>query len=131
VIAVPRDPKSRVLLMGRFESASAASQIVRPTGVIEELLADIFEVERVMEAGFLIVGLATALSIVLVFVLSLRLRQREIATMFALGCSRMMIGRLMAAEIVIILLLGAGFTLGSVATVSAFGDRFVRLVITR
>ena len=69
--------------------------------------------------------------IVLVFVLSLRLRQREIATMFALGCSRMMIGRLMAAEIVIILLLAAGFTLGSVATVSAFGDRFVRLVITR
>jgi putative ABC transport system permease protein len=131
VIAVPRDPKSRVLLMGRYESASASSQIVRPTGVIQELLADIFEVERVMEAGFLVVGLATVVSIVLVFVLSLRLRQREIATMFALGCSRMMIGRLMAAEIVIILLLAAGFTLGSVATVSAFGDRFVRLVITR
>jgi putative ABC transport system permease protein len=131
VIAVPRDPKSRLLLMGRYESASATRQIVKPTAVIEELLANIFEVERIMEAGFLVVGLATALSIVLVFVLSLRLRQGEIATMFKLGCSRMMIGRLMAAEIFIILLLASGLTVGSVAALGALGEPLVRLVIAR
>jgi putative ABC transport system permease protein len=131
VIAVPRDPKSRVLLMGRYESAAATRQIVKPTAVIEELLANIFEVERIMEAGFLVVGLATALSIVLVFVLSLRLRQGEIATMFKLGCSRMMIGRLMAAEIFIILLLASGLTVGSVAALGALGEPLVRLVIAR
>jgi len=48
------------------------------------------------------VGLATILALILVFALSLRLREREIQTIFKLGCSRMTIVQLMAAEIFII-----------------------------
>ena len=66
-----------------------------------ELLADIFRIKSVLDAVILLVGLATDL--VMVFALSLRLRRREIQTMFNLGCSRMMTARLFGAEILIIL----------------------------
>ena len=49
-----------------------------------------------------VVALATVLAVILVFALSLRLRQREIQTIFKIGCSRMTIARLIAAEIMII-----------------------------
>ena len=42
------------------------------------------------------------MSIILVFTLSLRLRQREIQTIFKIGCSRLTIAKLLGAEILII-----------------------------
>jgi len=50
-----------------------------------------------------VVALATIMAIVLVFALSLRLRQREIQTIFKIGCSRLTIAKLLAAEIMIIM----------------------------
>ena len=47
--------------------------------------------------------MATIMAIILVFTLSIRLRQREIETIFKLGCSRMTIVKLMVAEIFIII----------------------------
>jgi putative ABC transport system permease protein len=42
------------------------------------------------------------MAIILVFALSLRLRQGEIETIFKIGCSRLTIAKLLAAEILII-----------------------------
>ncbi len=130
VIAIPKSEKARVILMGRFEDAAAVQQVARPAAVIEALLDDLFKIERLVEAGFLLVGVATLLAIVLVFVLSLRLRQREIETIFKLGCSRMMIGELMAAEIGIILLLAGALTTAALWLVSAWGSSAVRVLIS-
>jgi len=55
-----------------------------------------------MDAVIAVVALATVLAVILVFALSLRLRQREIQTIFIIGCSRMTIAKLIAAEILII-----------------------------
>jgi putative ABC transport system permease protein len=44
------------------------------------------------------------MAIVLVFTLSLRLRQREIETIFKMGCSRLTIAKLLTAEILIIVI---------------------------
>ena len=49
-----------------------------------------------------VVALATVLAVILIFALSLRLREREIKTIFKLGCRRMTIARLLGAEIMII-----------------------------
>ena len=53
-----------------------------------------------LDAVIAVVALATVLAIILVFALSLRLRQREIQTVFKIGCSRMTIAKLVAAEII-------------------------------
>jgi len=55
------------------------------------------------------------MALVLVFALSLRLRQREIGILFKIGGSRLTIARLLAAEVLIIGLTSA--LLSAVATV--------------
>ncbi len=70
--------------------------------MIDGLLQNIFRIKNVLDAVISVVALATILAVVLVFALSLRLRQKEIQTIFKLGCSRMTIVRLVAAEIILI-----------------------------
>ncbi len=104
IIAAPFDSKSATLLRGRFLSENSNLQIVRPKEVIEELLANIFKIKNFFDAIVLIVAIAMILAVLLVFSLSLRLRQKEINTIFHLGCSRGTIAQLIAAEIFIIAL---------------------------
>jgi putative ABC transport system permease protein len=78
-----------------------------------------------------VVALATMLAIILVFALSLRLRQREIQTIFKLGCRRMTIARLLSAEIAIIVLISAVLCGVMVFLVSQYSNELVRLLIIR
>jgi putative ABC transport system permease protein len=104
IIAVPYDTKSGTILQGRYLEKEEPQQIVQPAEVIDGLLQNIFRIKNVLDAVISVVALATVLAIVLVFALSIRLRQREIQTIFKIGCSRMTIARLLAAEIAIIVL---------------------------
>jgi putative ABC transport system permease protein len=117
VIAVPRDEKSRVLLMGRFAAPDERAQIVAPTAVMTELLATVFTVQSYVVAAIGIVGLATLATAVLVFLLSLRLRRREIETLVKIGGARGSIGVVLASEVVFVLLsalvLASGLTLAT------------------
>ncbi len=99
VIAVPYDDKSGTLLRGRYLESADAQQIIQPAEVIDGLLQNIFRIRNVLDAVIALVGLATVLAIVLVFTLSLRLRQREVQTIFKLGCRKAMIGRMLLSEI--------------------------------
>ena len=101
-IATPFDDKSATILRGRFLDSERDIQIAVPADVIDQLLQNIFRIKNVLDAVILVVGLATVLAVVLVFALSLRLRQREIVTNFKLGCRRATTARLLAAEIVLI-----------------------------
>ncbi len=130
VLAVPHDEKSRVILMGRYAENELSYQVARPVAVISELIADIFKMERLLETSFLLVGAATFGAVALVFVLSLRLRKGEIETIHKLGCSRMMVAELMAAEIGIILLLAGLITWLAVSLVSFYGSSFVQILIS-
>jgi putative ABC transport system permease protein len=102
VVAVPYDAKSGTILRGRYLSKEETQQIVEPEEVIDGLLQNIFRIKNVLDAVIAMVALATVLAVILVFALSLRLRQREIQTIFKIGCSRMTIVKLIAAEIMII-----------------------------
>jgi len=66
-----------------------------------------------------------------VFALSLSLRQREIQTMFKLGCSRMMTARLLGAEIFIILAASVVLTLLLLGIVAQFDEALVRALFIR
>ena len=79
----------------------------------------------------LVVGIATLLALTLVFALSLRLRQREVQTIFKLGCSRSTIARLMAAEIAIILAISGVITALLLALVAHYDEPLVRVLFVR
>jgi putative ABC transport system permease protein len=131
VIAAPFDAKSGTLLQGRYLSQGESQQIQRPAEVIAELLQNIFRIKNVLDAVVSVVTLATVMSIVLVFALSLRLRQREIQTIFKIGCSRMTIVKLLSAEILIIVLASAGLCGLLMVPVQHYAIDLVRVLIIR
>jgi putative ABC transport system permease protein len=131
IIAVPHDIKSGTILRGRYFSKEETHQIVKPEEVIDGLLQNIFRIKNVLDAVISVVALATVLAMVLVFALSLRLRQREIQTIFKLGCSRMTIVRLLAAEILIIVFISGVLCTAMVITVDQFSNDLVRMLFIR
>lgn len=129
VIAVPPDQRSSALLQGRYQSADDVAQIVVPADVMAELLATVLTVQRFVVAGAIVLGLATLASAFLVFALSLRLRRREINTLFKIGGSRAAVGMVMASEIVVVLATGA--LLAAILTLATreFGAVLIRALI--
>jgi putative ABC transport system permease protein len=131
VIAIPHNNKSETILRGRYLSAQATQQIIKPKDVIDGLLENIFRIKNVLDAIIMLVGTATILAIILIFALSLRLRQREIKTIFKLGCSRMTITKLLAAEIFLIILISGIACSALVYLVGYYNDDLVRILLIR
>jgi putative ABC transport system permease protein len=129
VIAVPNDAKAGTILRGRYISNEGTNQIIKPADVIDGLLQNIFRVKNVIDGVIFLVGLATILAIILIFALSLRLRQREIQMIFKLGCSRMTIAQLIAAEILIIVSFSAVLCGIMLAMTNVFSNELVRMAI--
>jgi putative ABC transport system permease protein len=130
LIALPHDAKSATLLRGRLLE-DQHYQITRPDDVIDGLMENIFRIKNVIDAVVVIVAFGTVLTILLVFVLSLRLRRGEIDTIFRIGCSRMTVARLLIAEIVIIALVSAAFCGSLLWLVQANSNELVRSLILR
>jgi putative ABC transport system permease protein len=126
IIAVPNDEKSGVLLRGRFDVGEETLQIVRPTEVMDELLATILTIRSFVVAGLVVVGAATLATAVLVFSLSLRLRRREIDTLVKIGGSRARVAGVLVTEIVAVLVT-AGFAATSLTLLTRlYGPTLVR-----
>jgi len=104
VIVLPDSAKSATVLKGRY-SISPTEQMLVPLRVIEELMGIVFQVKRFFDANFALICLATVLFMGLVVMLSLRIRKREMETMFRIGCSRLTVVRLQVAELCIVLLI--------------------------
>ena len=131
VLAMPMDAKSGTILRGRFLNSDETKQIVKPAEVIDGLLQNIFRIKNVLDAVISVVALATILAIILVFALSLRLRQREIQTIFKLGCSRATIARFMAAEIFIIVIMSGVFCSALIFVANQFSNDLVRMMFIK
>jgi putative ABC transport system permease protein len=131
VIALPHDEKAGAILRGRYVGSAAAQepethQILVPDEVVADLLDTIFRIKNVLDGVILMVALATVLALLLVFALSLRLRQREIETIFKLGCGRLTIVRLLAAEIAIIVAASALLISLILSVVELYDEQIVR-----
>ena len=107
IIAFPLDARAGTLLQGKYLGDDERVQIVRPVGVMNELLDTIFTVQSYVVAAVIVVGASTLATAVLVFLLSLRLRRRERITLHKIGGSRRRIFCILASEIVLVLLFGA------------------------
>jgi len=129
VIAVPVDAKSGVLLEGRYQSPDSPVRVVRPTEVMDDLLATVFTVRQYVLVAVALVGAATLATIALVFLLSIRLRRAEIQTMIRIGAAPGRVAAILGTEILLVLiasLLMAGLLTG-IAT--AFGDEIFRWLL--
>lgn len=125
IIAVPQDARSQTLLMGRYQSANKISQIVQPISVMEELLASVLRVRTFILAGVLLLGVATSLSVLLVFALSLRLRKQEIDTMRKLGVARFRLLFIIAWEILLVIGLSGTLAAGLTLATQQFGEQVI------
>jgi putative ABC transport system permease protein len=128
VIALPHNKKSGTLLRGRYIE-NKEFQITKPADVINGLMENIFRIKNVLDAVIILVGFTTLIAILLVFSLSLRLRKGEINTIFKLGCSRMTIVRLLAAEIIIVAIISGMICGILLITVNKYSQDLVRLMI--
>ncbi|MHC4361582.1 MAG: ABC transporter permease [Planctomycetota bacterium] len=131
VLIVPHDTKSGTVLRGRYLSGDQAYQIAKPKDVIDGLLQNIFRIKNVLDAVILVVSVGMILAIILVFALSLRLRQREIETIFKLGCGRMTIARLLGAEIAVIGAMGLVICATLLILLNRFSGDLVRTLFIR
>ena len=104
VIAVPPDQKSETLLMGYFQVADDGTQMVSPLAVITELMSLVFQVKKFFDLNAILIAISTTFLLMLVLILSQRLRQREMQTMFKMGCSRGTLFLLQSSEIAILFL---------------------------
>ena len=129
VIVVPSDQRSSALLQGRYQSDLESVQVVRPVTVMDELLATILTVQRFVTAGAMLLGLATLATAGLVFWLSLRLRRREVNTLFKIGGSRGTIAAVMASELVGVVIVAVLLAGALTFLTSRFGSYAIRTVV--
>lgn len=129
VIVVPDDPKASALFQGRYLDEDERAQVIRPVEVMEELLATVLTVQAYVMTAVIVVGGATVATMVLVIMLSLRLRRREIETMIKIGGAPFRIGAILTTEIVVVLGLGLAAAAGLTGLTAAFGPVLIRAVL--
>lgn len=105
IIVVPADDKSATILKARYDTPGRVDRMLEPAEVVRELMERVFEVQRIFNASFALIAVSTLLFLTLVVLLSQRIRQREMETMFKIGCSRSMTIWLQTAELVLVLVM--------------------------
>ena len=100
-------------------------QILVPLKVINDLLDTVASVKNYILAGSVVVGFATLVTAVLVFMLSIRLRQREIMTIRKIGGTKRRMKAILATEIIIVLASSIIFALILTVVVSQIGMEIV------
>ena len=102
--------------------------MIVPSKVVNELLDTMFSVRDWMVLGSLAVGAATAMTAVLVFALSIRVRRREIETIQKIGGGRQRLATILGAEILAVIAAAVVIAGALTAVVSRFGELAVLLV---
>jgi putative ABC transport system permease protein len=126
VLVVPPDDKSRALLMGRYTAPEETVQLLRPIGVIDDLLGTVFTVQGYVVGALALVGAATLATAALVFALSIRLRRREVETLVKIGGSRGSIAVVLLAEVVFVLLCSGLIAAGLTFATERLGSSAIR-----
>lgn len=98
VIAIPSNHKSMTLLMGQYQDNDSL-QLAQPNGVVDELLETVFAIQNLVLIALAIIGAVTFLLVIVVFMLSLKQRSRELETIVKIGGSRRRVVGMILTEI--------------------------------
>ncbi|MBL1216518.1 MAG: ABC transporter permease [Planctomycetes bacterium] len=112
VLVWPTDAKSGTILKGKVNQ-KRLYQMVIPSEVISDLMAFVFRIQALFDSLSVILGLSTMMLIVLVMLLSARIRSREFMTLNRIGCSRFTVLKLYAMELGLILFLSVILAVGA------------------
>ena len=115
LIALPRDAKSQTILKARYRDSTDAQAVV-PETVVRSMMDIVFRVKQFLGAIFVMVLISTGLFLLLVILLSLRIRKREFQTLGKIGSSRSTVLAVQTSEIALLLLASgilAGVMLGA------------------
>jgi putative ABC transport system permease protein len=126
VLVLPPNDKSRALLMGRYTAPEETVQLLRPIGVIDDLLGTVFTVQGYVVAALALVAAATLATAALVFALSIRLRRREVETLVKIGGSRGSIAVVLLAEVIFVLLCSGVIAAGLTFATERLGSAAIR-----
>ena len=130
LILIPFSEKSGTMLQGQYIlDENSTQQIVVPDKVINEMLQNVFKIKTILDGVILFMGIATLLALILVFSLSMKLRQREMITVFKMGSSRNLISRLFLAEILIIVGMSALLNLSLLGITRYLANNYEQLIL--
>ena len=129
IIAVPKDQKGKTILIGRYRNAQGAEQLVVPEVVIGELMNLVFKAKRFFDANAVLIAFSTLLLLLLIVVLSSKLREREMKTMFKIGASKNTVFKLQLAELGIIFLFSTLLVAVSVVLLNQFSSRIIQTLL--
>ena len=110
IIKAP-DVKQETLFEAQYQNNDRGLQFIRPVESLETLMSTLFKVKRLVNLNTWLIGISTALLTGLVMLLSLKLRQGEMETMFKIGCERKMAATIQFTELGIVLALGFGLAI--------------------
>ncbi len=128
VIVVPKDKKSGILLRGRYQEADASIQMIVPLKVINDLLDTVFAVRDYVILAGAGVAIAAFCVMSLVFILSVRMRKREIETIKKIGGTKQRLGGILSMEIVIVVFSGIFLAAVFTGIVSMFSELLIQII---
>ncbi len=126
VIAVPKSERAGVILLGRYEGADEVAQIMPPARVMDELLDTILTIQSYVLAAVAVLAAATLATAGLVFWLGIRLRGRELETLWKIGGSRGAVAGMLVSEVVVVLVIAVAAAACLTALTSRFGSAAIR-----
>ncbi len=103
-ILIPDNEKQRALAMAFYQGEDSTEQIVIPLDAVNDLSRTLFATRKLALAAFRLLGLAALALASMVFLLSFRLRAREMRTYKKIGATRMTIVLLKATEVSLIVM---------------------------
>ena len=129
VLVFPGNQRAATLLEGRYLGEEENVHLVDPVEVMEELLGTIIKIQNYMITGIVIIGLSTLATTIHVFMLSLRLRKKEIETMHKIGGARRRIRAILVSEILSGLFMGALISIILTTLTAHFGPAILKGIL--
>lgn len=129
VILAPFDKKHRALALAAYQDPAKPQQIVIPATAVEHLANTLFATQRLALVAFSLLGIAALTLALMVFLLSFRLREREMRTYAKIGATKLTILCLQGSEVIIIAAVATTIAqIGIILTKAAAPDLLTLLI---
>jgi putative ABC transport system permease protein len=128
VIVIPNDKKSGILLRGRYQETGSSIQMIVPLKVINDLLNTVFVVRDYVILAGAGVAIAAFCVMSLVFMLSVRMRKREIETIKKIGGAIQRLKGILSTEIILVIFSGIVLAALFTGIISLFGELLIQII---
>jgi putative ABC transport system permease protein len=126
ILAFTDSEKDNTILQGQYGGTDSDLQFVRPSLVVRELISVMFRIKRFFDANATLIGVSTLLLLILVMLLSAKLRTSEMETLFKIGCGRGTVIWLQAAELMIVVAVAGCLIATAAWAVNFYADDLLR-----